>query len=44
MTELIITPNYDKKTARFKGTIAGGESVKVIIVGAANWLSGGLRL
>ena len=44
MTELIITPNYDKKTARFKGTIAGGESVKVIIVGAANWLSDSLRL
>lgn len=44
MTELIITPNYDKKTARFKGTIAGGESVKVTIVGAANWLSDGLRL
>lgn len=44
MTELIITPNYDKKTARFKGTIAGGESVKVTIVGAANWLSSGLRL
>ena len=44
MTELIITPNYDKKTARFKGTIAGGESVKVTIVGAAKWLSSGLRL
>lgn len=44
MTELIITPDYDKKTARFKGTIAGGESVKVTIVGAANWLSDGLRL
>lgn len=44
MTELIITPNYDKKTARFKGTIAGGESVKVTIVGAAKWFSSGLRL
>jgi hypothetical protein len=44
MTELIITPNYDKKTARFKGTIAGGESVKVTIVGAAKWLSDSLRL
>ena len=31
MTELIITPNYAKKTARFKGTIAAGEHVLVKI-------------
>ena len=35
MTELIITPNYAKKTARFKGTIAAGEHVLVKIANAA---------
>ena len=34
MTELLITPNYDKKTAKFKGTVAAGETVRVKIVNA----------
>ena len=31
MTTLAITPNYDRKTARFKGTVAAGEHVEVTI-------------
>ena len=45
MTELLITPKYKSKTARFAGTVAAGEEVRVTIVGAAEWAnSNSLRL
>ena len=33
MSEFVVTPNFDRKTARFKGTVAAGEHVSVKIVG-----------
>lgn len=44
MTELLITPNFGNKTAKFKGTVAAGEKVRVRIVGALQYLSDNLRL
>jgi len=38
MTELIITPKVQDKTARFKGAIAAGEHVAVTIKGGAEWI------
>lgn len=45
MTTLEITPRRADKTARFKGAVAAGESVSVIVKGGAEWTAGGgLRL
>lgn len=44
MSELVITPNFDKKTARFKGTVAAGEHATVRIVGAGELTTSSLRL
>ena len=46
MTTLAITPNYDRKTARFRGTVAAGEHVEVTIAndGAAVADTASLRL
>ena len=44
MTSLLITPNTDRKTARFSGTVAAGEHVAVTINGGASWSSEGLTL
>lgn len=38
MTELTIIPKISDKTARFKGTVAAGEHVAVIIKGGAAWI------
>ena len=39
MTTLLITPNFDKKTARFKGAVAAGERVAVTIVNDNSFIS-----
>ena len=44
MTTLLITPNPDRKTAKFKGTIAAGEHVAVTIKDGAEWDEEGLTL
>ena len=44
MSELVITPNFTRKTARFHGTVAAGEHADVRIVGAASVASETLRL
>ena len=44
MTTLLITPNPDRKTARFKGTIAAGEHVSVTVKDGAEWNEEGLTL
>jgi len=44
MTTLLITPNPDRKTAKFKGTIAAGEHVAVTIKDGAEWNDEGLTL
>ena len=44
MSEIVITPNFERKTARIKGTAAAGEHVSVRIVGAAGLDTGSLRL
>ena len=38
MSELVITPNFTKKTARFHGAVAAGEHAAVRISGAASLL------
>ena len=38
MSELVITPNFTKKTARFHGAVAAGEHAAVRILGAASLL------
>ena len=40
MTSLKITPNFEKKTAKFEGTIAGGERVRVEIIDANEYIGG----
>ena len=40
MTSLKITPNFEKKTAKFEGTIAGGERVRVEISDAKAYIGG----
>ena len=40
MTSLKITPNFEKKTAKFEGTIAGGERVRVEISDANKYIGG----
>ncbi len=40
MTSLKITPNFEKKTAKFEGTIAGGERVHVEISDANKYIGG----
>ncbi len=44
MSELVITPNFDKKTARFRGTVAAGEHATVRLVGASDVATDTLRL
>ena len=44
MSELVITPNFDRKTARFKGIVAAGEHASVRIVGAGTLTTATLRL
>lgn len=44
MRELVITPNFEKKSARFKGTVAAGEHASVRIVGAGTLTRTTLRL
>lgn len=44
MTELLITPNFDKKAAKFKGTVAAGETVLVRIANAQDIDTENLRL
>lgn len=44
MSELVITPNFEKKSARFKGTVAAGEHASVRIVGAGTLTRTTLRL
>lgn len=44
MSELVITPNFEKKSARFKGTVAVGEHASVRIVGAGTLTRTTLRL
>ena len=38
MSELVITPNFTKKTAQFSGTVAAGEHATIRISGAATLL------
>ena len=40
MTSLKITPNFEKKTAKFEGTIAGGERVRVEISDVNGYIGG----
>ena len=40
MTSLKIIPNFEKKTAKFEGTIAGGERVRVEISDANKYIGG----
>ena len=40
MTSLKITPNFEKKTAKFEGTIAGGERVRVEISDVNAYIGG----
>lgn len=40
MTSLKITPNFEKKTAKFEGTIAGGERVRVEISDVNKYIGG----
>lgn len=44
MSILTITPNLEKKTAKFKGTVAAGEHVSVSIENASEISTSGLRL
>ncbi len=44
MSELIITPNFDKKTAKFRGVVAGGEHVSVVLKDCAEIETEGLRV
>lgn len=44
MSELIVTPNFEKKTARFHGVIAGGEHAPVVLKDCADLLTAGLRV
>lgn len=44
MSEIVITPNFEKKTARIKGIAAAGEHVSVRIVGASKLDNSDLRL
>lgn len=39
MTELTITPNYEKKRLKFAGAVAAGEHVAVTVAGGADWVS-----
>lgn len=44
MTELAITPNYEKKRLELAGTVAAGEHVAVTIVGGGAWIGIGKAL
>lgn len=44
MTELAITPNYEKKRLELAGTVAAGEHVAVTIVGGGAWIGTGKAL
>lgn len=44
MSELVITPNLERKTARFRGTAAAGEHVAVRVVGTSSLVVPSLRL
>ena len=44
MTELLITPNFDKKTAKAKGAVAAGEHISVTIENASDIDTASLRL
>lgn len=44
MTELAITPNYEKKRLKLAGTVAAGEHVAVTIVGGGAWIGTGKAL
>lgn len=44
MTELLIEPDFGRKTARFRGAVAAGEKVKVTVAGGAAVRSDTLRL
>ena len=44
MTELAITPNYEKKRLKLAGTVAVGEHVAVTIVGGGAWIGTGKAL
>lgn len=44
MSEFVITPNFDRKTARFHGIVAAGEHAFVRIVGAGALTTETLRL
>ena len=44
MSEIVVIPNFDRKTARFKGTVAAGEHVFVKIVGGSSLDVSSLRL
>ena len=44
MTELLITPNYDRKTAKFKGNAAAGERISVTIENSSDIDTATLRL
>lgn len=41
---LVITPNFDKKTAKYTGTVAAGEHASITIKNAAQYVSSSLRL
>ena len=38
MTNLTITPKYGEKTAKFRGLVAAGEHVAVVVKGCAAWI------
>lgn len=44
VTELLIEPDFGRKTARFRGAVAAGEKVKVTVAGGAAVRSDTLRL
>ncbi len=44
MSELIIIPNFEKKTAKFHGVVAGGEHATVVLKDCADLTTEGLRV